>query len=136
MTNHGLVGGIISVALRLCRIDDLPQLRFIFLTQLNISRRKILLQSLRLCCSRNSNESLRCYPCKCNLGQSNAFSDCKLLHLLNDLLVMIEVGALEFRRYEKLVVIIMLARSDGTRTSATKVVGRELFRTPVREIIN
>lgn len=96
MSNHSLVRRGIPVTLRLRSVNDPPHLILLLIRQLHIPRRPILLQPLRLGCTRNCNHALGSNPRERNLGRGAALLCCELLDLLDDGFVLVEVFTLEF----------------------------------------
>ena len=96
MSYHRLRPFIVSVTGWLQRVNDPPHLLLLLGRQLDIPRRKVLLQTLRLGRAWNRNHTLRHNPCQSDLGQSAALALGQLLDLLDDLLVVVEVLSLEF----------------------------------------
>ena len=78
-------------------VDNLPHLFLLSFGQLHIPRLPVLLQPLRFRGSRNSNHPLSGNPGKSDLRQGAASCCCKLLDLVNNRLVLVEVLALELR---------------------------------------
>lgn len=85
----------ISISLWLRRINNPPHLSLFFLSQVNIPRCPILLQTVRLGRTRNSNHSLGRNPSKRDLRQSASLAHSKFLNFLYYSLVLVEVFALK-----------------------------------------
>ena len=98
MAYKGLVAGAIPIPLGLGRINDAPHLRLLLLSQIDISRRPILLQTRRLRRAWNGNEPLSRDPRQRYLRKRAALANSQLLDLFHDGLVFVEVLALEFWR--------------------------------------
>ena len=96
MTHHCLRFLTVAVSLGLDRIKDFTHLILLILCQFNVSGSEVLFETLRLCCARDWQHSLGKYPRKSNLGKSTTLAFCDSLDLLNELLVIVEVLALEF----------------------------------------
>jgi hypothetical protein len=86
----------VSITLRLQRVKNLAHLLLLPIRQLNISRRKVLYQTMRLSRSRNRDHTLRHHPRQSDLRQSATLALGESLDLLDDFLVVVEVLALEF----------------------------------------
>ena len=95
MAHPGLMSSRVPVPLGLCRFDDTPHVRFLSLSQLNISRPPVLFQPAGLRRARDGNESLRRDPRKRDLSQRAALAGSELLDLFHDGLILVEVLALE-----------------------------------------
>jgi hypothetical protein len=85
----------VSVPLRLQRVQNPTHLLPLPSRQLNLPRSKVLLQTMRLSRARNRNHALRHHPSQSDLRQSAAFTLGEGLDLLYDLLVVVEILALE-----------------------------------------
>jgi len=68
MSNHSLRPLVVSITLRLQRIEDLTHLSPLPFRQLNIPRRKVLLQTVRLGRARDRDHALRHHPRQSDLG--------------------------------------------------------------------
>lgn len=97
MTNHSLVSGTISVAMRLSSINNISQFPLILLRQLNITRSPILLQAISLGGARNGDQSLRSNPSECDLTNLAALAGSQLFDFVHNCSILREVLALEFR---------------------------------------
>lgn len=95
MTNHSLVSSTIPISLGLSRINNPPHLSFFFLSQVNIPRCPVLLQTVRLGRTRNSNHSLGRNPSKRDLRQSASLANSEFLYFFYYSLVLVEVFALK-----------------------------------------
>ena len=142
MSHLGLNRFTISVPNRLGRVNDMSHLRQLFLCQINIPRRPILLQSTRLGRTRNSNHALGRNPSECNLGDLAASSRSKFLDLVHNSFVFIEVLALEFWccRSENLASLqcyrYLRTTIGRILTSSTEVIRCHVVQGFIREIIN
>lgn len=85
----------ISISLWLRQINNPPHLSLFFLSQFNIPRCPILLQTVRLGRTRNSNHPLGRNPSKRDLRQSASLADSEFFTFLYYSLVLVEVFALE-----------------------------------------
>ena len=96
MPHHPLHLLTVSVPLRLQRVQNAAKLLFLLLRQFYFPRSKVLLKTLCFGRSRNRDHALRNDPRQSNLRQRAAFALRNGFDLLNDLLVVVEVLALEF----------------------------------------
>jgi hypothetical protein len=96
MPHHRLHLLTVSVALRLQRVENRTHLVLLSSRQLNIPRCKVLFQTMRLSRPRDRNHTLRHHPRQRDLRQSAPLALGQRLDLLDDLLVVVEVLALEF----------------------------------------
>jgi hypothetical protein len=96
MTHHRLRPLIVSVPVRLQRVQNLTHLFLLLTRQLNIPRSKVLFQTVRLGRARDRDHALRHHPGQGDLRQSASLALSQCLDLLDDLLVVVEVLALEF----------------------------------------
>ena len=96
MPHHRLRPLIVSVSLRLQRVQNAAHLLLFLLRQLHISRSKVLLETLCFGRSRDRNHALCNHPRQSNLRQRAAFALRNGFDLLDDLLVVVEVLTLEF----------------------------------------
>ena len=95
MANHALRFLTISVALRFCSVNDSSHFLFLFVRQIDIPGGPVLFQSSHFSCPRNGNHALSCDPRKGNLSESASSTYSKLLNLLDDGFVFVEVLSLE-----------------------------------------
>jgi hypothetical protein len=96
MSHHRLRPLVVPVSLRLQRVENLAHLLLLFLRQLHIPRSEILFQTMGLGRSGDGDHALRHHPRQSHLRQSASLALGKSLDLLDDLLVVVEVLALEF----------------------------------------
>lgn len=96
MAHHRLHLLAVPIALRLQRVKNLTHLLLLPSRQLDIPRRKVLFQTVRLSRARDRDHALRHHPRQSYLRQSASFTLSQSLDLLDDLLVVVEVLALEF----------------------------------------
>jgi hypothetical protein len=96
MPHHRLHLLRVSVSLRLQRVQNPTHLLLLPFRQLNLPRSKVLLQTVRLSRARDGDHALRHHPSQSDLGQSAALALGESLDLLYNLLVVVEVLALEF----------------------------------------
>lgn len=96
MPNHRLRGSRIPIPMRLRLINDTPHLLLLLLTQIHISRSKVLDQTVRLRRAGDSNHALGRDPRKRDLCDGAPFAFSEVLNLLHDCEVIVEVLALEF----------------------------------------
>lgn len=99
MSHQSLLRRCISVTMRLRIINDSAHFLHFLRRQLNIARRPVLLQAVQLRRTRDSNHPLGRDPGKSNLSGRAAFARGKLLDLLDNGFVFIEVITLEFWNY-------------------------------------
>lgn len=85
----------ISIPLWFSRINNPPHLSLFVISQVNIPRCPVLLQTVRLGRTRNSNHSLGRNPSKRDLCQSASLANSEFLDLLYYSLVLVEVFALK-----------------------------------------
>lgn len=95
MANHCLVGRAITVPFRLRLLNNPPHLRLFLIREFDVSRRPVLLQTLRLSGARNGNESLGSDPREGDLWQGAPLADGELLDLFDNGLVLVKVLSLE-----------------------------------------
>lgn len=76
-------------------VENPSHLSLFLIRQINLPGRPVLLQSARFSGPWNSNHALSSNPCKRNLSQCAAFPSCKLLDLLDDRSILIEVFPLK-----------------------------------------
>lgn len=107
-----------SIAVRFSSINDPSQLIVLLLREIDVPARPILLKSLWLCGTRNSNHALSSNPSKRNLRQRAALLLGKFLDILKNSTIFVERLALEFRH------------------CSTQVVGREVIWRSVREVFD
>ena len=100
MTHHRLRPLIVSVPVRLQRVQNLTHLFLLLTRQLNIPRSKVLFQTVRLGRARDRDHALRHDPRQSDLRQRATLALREGLDLLDDFLVVVEVLALEFGDYE------------------------------------
>lgn len=91
----------VSVAMGLRSINDPAELFLLLLRQINISRCPVLLQPLYLRRTRDCNHTLGGNPSECDLTDTAALPNSKLLNLLNNGLVLEEILTLELGRCVK-----------------------------------
>lgn len=96
MSNHSLMHGAISAAVRLSSIDNIAHFLLFLGRQFNIPRRPVFLQAGRLSCSRDRDHSLGGNPRESDLANLASLAGSELLYFLNDGQVLEEVLALEF----------------------------------------
>ena len=94
--HDGLMVLTVSVPMRLRVIDDPAHLPPLVLGQLNVPRRPVLLQPLGLGGAGNRDHALRRHPGQGDLRDGAALARRKLLDLIDDGAVLVEVVALEF----------------------------------------
>lgn len=87
-----LVGLAVSVAMRLCTVNDPPQLCLSFFTQLNITRSPVLFQSVWFSSARDSDEPLSGNPSKSNLCNAASLLIGQLLYLLDNTASILEIA--------------------------------------------
>lgn len=95
MTHHRLSSFRISISLRLRSINDPSHLLLLIFCQIDVSGCKVLLQSLWFRGAWNSNHALGSNPSQSYLRQRATFPRGKLLDLLNNGFVLVEVFTLE-----------------------------------------
>lgn len=101
MAYHCLRFLAIAVSLRFKRIKNPAHLFLLILCQFNVFRSEVLFKTMRLCCAGDRQHSLGKHPRKSNLSERTTLALCNSLDLLNDLLVIVEVLALEFGDYSE-----------------------------------
>lgn len=84
----------------LCTINDPSHLGFFLFIQVDVSRSPVLLQSVWLGGSRDSDEALSGHPSKSNLCDTAPFQFGQLLDLLDNGPVFVKVVALELGRWK------------------------------------
>lgn len=96
MANHSLRPLTIPIPRRFQRVQNAAHLFLLLLCHLNLSRSKVLFQTLRFSGPWDGNHALSNHPCQSNLRQRAALTLGEGLDLLDDFLVVVEVLALEF----------------------------------------
>lgn len=95
VSNQLLIGLAVSVAMRLCTVDDPSRLSLFFFSQLDVPRSPVLLQPVRLGSARNRDEAFSSNPSKSDLCNATTLLVGQLLDLVNNSSVFIKVFALE-----------------------------------------
>lgn len=103
--------------MRLNRINDTAHLQLLVLRKIKVTRIPVRLEACRLSGSWNSNHSLGSDPGECDLAGSTSLAGSKLLNLLDDQLILVEVFSLEFRSFDKIICQLELLSFKGTRYS-------------------
>jgi hypothetical protein len=101
MSNQSLMRGTISVAVRLSSIDNFSHCLLFLLSQFNIPRFPVFLQTRCLGCSGDGDQSLGGDPGKRDLANLAPLTGSELLYFLDDGPVLVEVLALEFGNYRE-----------------------------------
>lgn len=100
MPHPSLLVGFISVTMGLRRVYNLPQAFLLFFGQINIPGSPVVLQPVSLGRAWNSNHALRSNPSQSDLRQGTALFLSKLLYLVYNISVLVEILALEFGNCE------------------------------------
>lgn len=95
--HHSQRSSRISHAVWLGLIDQAANFSYLGLSQINIPRSEVLLQSLGFGCTWDSDHALGRDPCKGDLGRCTAFFRSQLLHLVHNGKIFVKVLTLEFR---------------------------------------
>jgi len=96
MTNHRTHNLIEPLTHRLGLFDQFAHLLQFAVGQIDIARSPVLFQPVSLGGTRNRNEALGGNPCQSKLSSRAAFAGGKLLDLVDNGFVLVEVLALEF----------------------------------------
>jgi hypothetical protein len=93
VSSHLLASLVISITMSLCTLENLSHLCQFLFVQRNISRRKVLFQSVWLGGSRDGDEALSGNPSKSNLCDTTALFVGQLLDFLDNSFVLVKVVA-------------------------------------------
>jgi hypothetical protein len=86
---------VIPIALRPQGVDELAHLLHFLFSQFDIPGAPILYETMWFGCTRDSDHTLSCYPRQCNLCYGTLFLSRKLAESFCDLLIRVEILALE-----------------------------------------
>jgi hypothetical protein len=96
MPNKSLLRRRIPVPMGLRTFNDPPHFGTLLLAQVHLSRRKVLLQAVHFCGTRDGNQPLGSDPRKSNLADRAPLARGYLLDTFDDGFVLVKVFALEF----------------------------------------
>jgi hypothetical protein len=138
VADRGSVLVVNPIAEWLILVNDSPQFSAFAFRQIQKPRCPVFLESLRFSGAWNSDEALRSNPGKSNLCQGASLLGCNGFYLINNILVLVEIVALELGNLIENVSPQNHQEEGigGKRTSTAEIILSEVVRSLERKIVD